>query len=109
MSYRVMVVPDEDGNPARVSFAGSDAKGKETLSVSGSSTGFSNIPSGSSKAVITIETAQIRYWVDGSNPTSSDGHLANIGDAIVLDSPGQVYNFKAYGISGTAKLQISYF
>lgn len=109
MSYSVMIVPDDDGNPAKVTFAGSDARGKETLSVPGSATGFANIPNGTTKAVITIETAQIRYWVDGSNPTSSDGHLSNIGDAIVLDSPGQVYNFKAYGVGGTAKLQISYF
>ena len=38
------------------------------------------------KVFITVEVASIRYRDDGSDPTSSIGHLVFIGDTISLES-----------------------
>ena len=40
---------------------------------------------GVSRVVCTVETAQIRFTVDGTTPTSSVGHIANVGDVIEVD------------------------
>jgi hypothetical protein len=59
---------------------------------------------------ITLETAQIRYRVDGTNPTASEGHLVEVGDIITLKSASQIANFMAIrtgGMSGV--LKITYF
>jgi len=61
-------------------------------------------------AFMTLEIAQIRYWDDGSNPTSSEGHEVNIGDIVTLNSPAQIADFKATRTSDTSgKLMVSYF
>lgn len=60
-------------------------------------------------AVITVETAPIRYWVDGSAPTSSEGHLVGDGGTIVLQSNDEIRKFRAIrstGVSGV--LQITF-
>lgn len=61
------------------------------------------------KVIITIETAQIRYTIDGTAPTSSVGHLCNPFDVIVLEGYSQIQNFKAIRAGGTsATISISY-
>lgn len=42
----------------------------------------------------TLETATIRYTWDGTTPTSSVGHLLNVGDKIFLDKDDAI-KFKA--------------
>ena len=49
----------------------------------------------STKAFITVETAQIRFTVDGAAPTTTVGHLANEGDIIELDSAEDIAAFRA--------------
>ena len=62
------------------------------------------------RAEMTLETAQIRFWVDGSDPTSSEGHTVNIDDVIVLDSAAQIAGFKAIRTGGSSgSLKVSYF
>ena len=54
-------------------------------------------------AIITVETAPIRYWTDGTVPTAANGHLLNVGDVLELTSRGEVRNFSAIrstGVSG---------
>lgn len=110
MSQAVNIKPDEDGNDPLFRPTGSNAKGHETLTVSSASAGgFLTIPAGARQAYISCETAQIRFWVDGTLPTSTTGHVINIGDSFRLDSAGQIANFKAIGISASATLQITYF
>lgn len=99
----------KEGLIMNVTVAGNNAKGNETLSVGASAVGFVSIPSGTTKAIVTCETASIRYWISGTLPTVSAGHLVNAGDVIELDSSGQVTNFKTIAVSGTASLQITYF
>ena len=62
------------------------------------------------RAFMTLETAQIRYWDDGSDPTPSEGHEVNVGDIITLDSAAQIANFKAIRTGSTSGvLMISYY
>ncbi len=63
----------------------------------------------SSRAEMTLETAQIRFWLSGT-PTSSEGHLIEVGDVITLTSPAQIAGFKAIrtgAVSGV--LKVTYF
>jgi hypothetical protein len=59
-------------------------------------------------ALITIETAQIRWRRDGG-PTSSEGHTANPMDIINLNNASDIRNFRATRIgSASATIRISY-
>ena len=61
------------------------------------------------KAVITIETAQIRWRMDGENPSSSDGHLSNPTDTILLNNSSDIKNFRATRVGSTsATIRVSY-
>lgn len=60
-------------------------------------------------ATLTVETAQIRWLKDGTAPTSTTGHLANVGTVIFLDSPQELYDFRAIRTGATSGvLQASY-
>ena len=59
------------------------------------------------RAVITVEDNSVRYWVNGAAPTAALGHLAYVGAVITLKDD-EIVNFLAIGVSGTAKLQVSY-
>ncbi|WP_438449395.1 hypothetical protein [Gorillibacterium sp. sgz5001074] len=96
--------------PEAVKITGNNAKGNETLTInSGTAVGLASIPSGATQVLITTETEDIRYWIDGSLPTAFAGHLVVAGSMIELDTSDQLTKFKAIAVSGTATLQISYF
>ncbi len=61
------------------------------------------------RAVITVETAQIRFRTDGTAPTAAVGHLLAAGDIVILESAEDIENFKAIR-TGTvlAVLNVSY-
>lgn len=54
------------------------------------------------KVIITCETAQFRYRIDGSDPTASVGHIVNPMDSLVLEGYSQLNNFKAIRVGGTS-------
>lgn len=60
------------------------------------------------KAIITIETAQIRWRMDGTNPTSSEGHLNNPFDTILLNNSSDIKNFRIIRASSNATIRVSY-
>lgn len=69
----------------------------------------SNSQRGAARAVITVETAQLRYRYDGSDPTSSEGHILNINDVLVLVGPDAIKNFRGIRTGGTsAVLKVTY-
>jgi len=69
----------------------------------------SNANRGATRAVITVETAQLRYRYDGSDPTSSEGHILNINDVVVLVGPDAIKNFRGIRTGGTsAVLKVTY-
>ena len=55
-----------------------------------------------------VEDNNIRFWHDGSIPTSTEGNLAEVGDTVHVPGYLNVLNFLAIGVSGTAKLSCNY-
>lgn len=62
-------------------------------------------------ALITVETAQIRFRTDGSAPTSTVGHVAEIGDRIQISGLRDLKNFQAISTHATssATVRVSYY
>lgn len=85
----------------------------ETITVSSSAIGISadvKSPSGQAnptRCLLTLETASIRYWLDGTDPTSTVGHLLTAGQILILDRVEEIYNFKSIAVSGDATLRVS--
>ena len=46
------------------------------------------------RAFCTVEGTSIRYRYDGTDPTETTGHLANVGDIIVMMGPNALANFE---------------
>lgn len=60
-------------------------------------------------AFITVEGGNVRFWLDGSSPTSSVGHLLIEGDSVLIQGINAISNslFIRTG-STTTTLRISY-
>ena len=90
---------------------GSDAYAYESITVADTAIGLTSATYDDSvKAEMTLETAQIRIRKDGTNPTSSEGHLVEVGDIIVLNSAADLATFKAIRtgtVSGVLKVSYS--
>ena len=69
----------------------------ESITVSDTAIGFTSslITYPVFGATCTLETGQIRFWLDGTDPTSSEGHLLEIGQSIGLTNGVQIGNFRA--------------
>jgi hypothetical protein len=62
------------------------------------------------QAFLTLEGAEIRWRIDGSNPTTTEGHLLEPGQNLTLDSPDAVKNFRAIRTGATnGTLKVTYF
>lgn len=51
---------------------------------------------------MTVEDAQIRWWDDGTDPTSTVGQVANVGTRIVLANRGRIEGFRCIRTGGTS-------
>lgn len=75
----------------------------QVITIADTAIGFSAISAGAIvKAFCTLETGQIRFRFDGENPTSTVGHVMDIGQYLILEK-FQVGSFKAIrtgGVSG---------
>jgi hypothetical protein len=63
------------------------------------------------RAFITAETAQMRFRYDGTDPTSAEGHLLNVGDILTFDDHQSITSFKAIrtgAVSGVIKVTYEY-
>jgi len=61
------------------------------------------------RAIITTESAQIRWTYDGTTPTSSVGHLANPFTTIILMTTSNIKNFRAIRASSSnATIRVTY-
>ena len=73
----------------------------ESIVVSSTPIGFTEgtfAASGASPAraaFITVEDASCRYRIDGTDPTSSEGHLLSSGDDKTIEGLENLYNFRA--------------
>ncbi len=60
-------------------------------------------------AMITCEAAAVRFWLDGTSPTATVGHILNPNDMLILDNQNAVDNASFISKDGgTATLQVSY-
>jgi hypothetical protein len=70
-------------------------------------------------AEVTIDTNNVRYWVDNTVPTASDGHLAPaiaataalvpVATIIKLRSAIEIMNFRVIRESADAKMSVTYY
>ena len=57
----------------------------------------------------TLETAQIRFTIDGTTPTTSIGHLLEIGQTLTLENVADLTNFRAIRTgSSSGSLRVTY-
>lgn len=94
----------------RVITASASPVGHEVLTVSG--TPVKLTPSAYAgptlTATISVETASIRFWVDGGIPTITEGILLVAGDVLELDSIAEISKFTALAIAADATLNVAY-
>ena len=59
---------------------------------------------------MTLETAQIRWTCDGTTPTTTVGHLMEVGESITLHGHQNLSKFRSIRTGGTSgSLRVSYF
>lgn len=72
------------------------SSGRERLTVDATAGGVSlTVPAGAIGATLRLETAQIRFTLDGSAPTSAVGRLLEVGEVIELESQDEINAFLA--------------
>lgn len=90
------------------------AIGKEELSLSAISKPLASVPDNAKSALIQVESDNttaivMRFWEDGSAPTSSSGMFRMHGDYLEITTTQNLKNFRAYGVAGTTKLSVTYY
>jgi hypothetical protein len=58
--------------------------------------------------MVTVETDQIRYRLDGVAPTSSEGHLVAAGDGFEINGALFISNFLAIKVTNNATIRCTY-
>lgn len=85
------------------------ASGRQALTVDNTVGGVSlTIPTGATACWMRLETAQIRYTVDTTAPTTTVGWLLEIGEILELQTRVEMSNFRAIrtgGSSGTLEVE----
>lgn len=92
--------------------------GFETITVSSSSIGFTaatikTFREGGTarravRALLTVEGDKIRFRMDGSAPTSTVGHILEVGDNFVVEGDQNIENFRMIRATTDATVQVSY-
>jgi CO dehydrogenase/acetyl-CoA synthase alpha subunit len=88
-----------------VSLSGSIASEYEALTIDNTAGGIACTAAkytGCRRAFMTLETAQIRFTIDGTAPTTTVGHILDIGDILKLDSAEDIAAFRAIRTGGTS-------
>lgn len=82
----------------------------EAITVAGTAVGLTASEiSGHDLAFISLESGQIRFRLDGIEPTASEGHILEIGDVLELVGSDVLANFKAIRTgSDSGTLRCSY-
>lgn len=64
-------------------------------------------------AIVTIEVNSVRYWMDNTVPTTTDGHLAYASATavteILLATPEAIQNFRFIAAASDGKYSVTYF
>ena len=89
---------------------GADYANFESVTVAASSTSLTSATYGDAQfAFITVETAAVRFTVDGTTVSASVGHVLEPGDSLMLDRNSQIAEVRFYRRDGvSATLRVSY-
>ena len=89
---------------------GAEWIGKETLAVDSTVRRFNPKKYANADiAHIDVQVAAIRYYLDGSNPSTTSGHIAYPGDIIDLENRKEIEDFAAIEDTATdAVLEVSF-
>lgn len=63
---------------------------------------------GATRANVTVENNPIRIRWDGTDPTTSEGHLLQSGDTMILDFTADLWHFRAIATGANAKIRVTY-
>ncbi len=93
------------------------AKAYEAITVAAAAIGITatllkSTTNGSARSVfMTLETAQIRFRIDGTDPAANQGHLLEVGQTLTLTNPSDLKNFRAIrtgSTSGVLRVTVRY-
>ena len=85
-----------------VTQTGKGAAAFESITTTSTAIGFSTGTVGTYRyGFITCETAQVRFRVDGTAPTTAEGHLIGPSDVLTLDSNDDLLSFRVRGATTT--------
>lgn len=82
-----------------------DITAYEAITVSNTAIGFTSVAY--NYALVTVETDSIRFRVDGTDPTSSEGHKLDPGDTVELLGGNAILYFRAIRTSSDATIRVS--
>jgi hypothetical protein len=85
-------------------------KAKETVTVTTASIGLTTATIGrNDQALITVEDAAVRYWLNGEAPSATVGHILEEGGALLIQNRTTLHNVRFYSREGIdATLQVSF-
>lgn len=92
-----------------------EPQGFETLTVDNTAGGVgftaAKLSPNRGRAVLgPLETAQIRFTVDGTAPTTTVGHVLEIGQVLYLDEQKELVNFRAIRTGASSgSLPVTYY
>jgi hypothetical protein len=115
MAFEVNVnLRDQDGEPLNLEHPLHKAAiGHGTQPIDDTVRQLVGIPNGAKYAVITVELPEgkhMRFWLDGSTPSASEGHRRPDDAAIILTAELQLTGFRyVRADDADGQLQISYF
>lgn len=70
-----------------------------------------NYRNNSNAVLLTFETNNVRYWLDGTIPTPNSGHISYAGafGIVYLESPKAIRELRMIAIGGAATAMVTYF
>ena len=83
-------------------------QGKQSIEAA-TAEALGTIPVDAHGVFITVETFPIRYWISGTDPDATTGHLVAVGGNIYFSHRRALNNLMMIGVGGTAVIQITYY
>lgn len=89
--------------------------GHETLAISSTAVSLASIPTNATYALLQVESSVtsgtvVRYWEDGSNPTSTVGIFRSHGDPFDIINPQNLQQFRIIQTQGgTHQVNVLYY
>lgn len=85
------------------------SRGYSQLTITSTVVSTLTVPSGSQMAVVEIETNQVRYRDDGTNPSTTGGTPIAAGGSMTICGLSILNNWKVTGVTGNATLNVTFY